>query len=108
MPIKGPCPDFPVLFVHDGPHRHRCKIVLFGKGLQIVAIVFLHDALIAGDSLKTVALRYVDRLGSVHINQLLVILKADKVGHLPLGGGKIVGVDFPLIHRHHPGSSAQS
>ena len=50
LPIKGPCPDFPVLFVHDSPHRHRCKIVLFGKGFQIVAVVFLHDALVAVDA----------------------------------------------------------
>lgn len=50
----------------------------------------------------------VDRLGSVHVDQLQIVLKADEVGHLPLGGGKIVGVDFPLIHRHHPGSSARS
>ena len=108
MPIKGSCPDFPVLFIHDSPHRHRCKIVLFGKGFQIVTVVFLHDALIAGDPLKAVALRYVDRLGSVYVDQLQIVFKADKVGHLPLGGGKIVGVDFPLIHRHHPGSSARS
>ena len=93
MPIKGFRPNFPVLFVHDGPHRHRCQVVLLGKGFQIVAVVFLHDALIAGDPLKTVALRYVDRLGSVHVDQLQIVLKADEVGHLPLGGGKIVGVD---------------
>lgn len=70
-----------MLFVHDGPHRHRCQVVLLGKGFQIVAVVFLHDALIAGDPLKTVALRYVDRLGSVHVDQLQIVLKADEVGH---------------------------
>ena len=88
---QGVLPGFPGAFRPRWPAPSPLSSCTSWQGFQIVAVVFLHDALIAGDPLKTVALRYVDCLGSVHVDQLQIVLKADEVGHLPLDGERSSG-----------------